>query len=103
MKNSPVKQHWERIYKTKDTTSEVSWYQDNPRTSIDLILSTGVHKDGNIIDIGGGDSKLVDKLIELSFKNLFVFFLRKKQLFQSYGSPTCGWGRGRGGRPAGCR
>lgn len=72
MKNNSTKQHWETIYASKDTTKEVSWYQDDPRTSIELILATGVEKSGNIIDIGGGDSQLVDKLLERGFKNLFV-------------------------------
>jgi len=72
MKNKLLKQHWEEIYKTKDTTSEVSWYQKTTQTSIDLILSTHVNKSDNIIDIGGGDSKLVDKLLELNFQNLSV-------------------------------
>lgn len=72
MDNSSTKQHWEEIYQAKDTVREVSWYQDIPKTSIDLILSTGVDKNANIIDIGGGDSRLVDKLLELDFKNVFV-------------------------------
>jgi len=72
MKDELLKQHWEEIYKTKDTTKEVSWYQNIPQTSIDIILSTDVDKGGEIIDIGGGDSKLVDKLIELGFQNLSV-------------------------------
>jgi 2-polyprenyl-3-methyl-5-hydroxy-6-metoxy-1,4-benzoquinol methylase len=66
------KQHWEQIYQERDTAREVSWYQDIPKTSIDLILSTGADHNANIIDVGGGDSKLVDKLLELGFKNVFV-------------------------------
>lgn len=72
MRNNPIKQHWENIYWTKDTTTEVSWYQDDPRISVDLILSTKASKVANLIDVGGGDSKLVDKLLALGFKNLFV-------------------------------
>lgn len=72
MKNNSTKQHWEEIYKEKNTTSEVSWYQDNPQTSVNLILSTNVSKNSTIIDIGGGDSKLADKLLECGFKNVFV-------------------------------
>jgi ubiquinone/menaquinone biosynthesis C-methylase UbiE len=72
MRNKSLKQHWEEIYRAKDTTSEVSWYQDNPQNSVDLILSTGVGKRGNIIDVGGGDSKLADQLLVLGFQNLFV-------------------------------
>jgi len=78
--NNLLKQHWETIYKTKDTINEVSWYQDYSRTSIDLIQSTNVKKDDNIIDIGGGDSKFTDELIELGFKNLFVLDISGKAL-----------------------
>lgn len=80
MKDNSIKQHWENIYQTKDTTHEVSWYQDNPQISTELILSTGADKNGNMIDIGGGDSKLADKLIELGFKNLFVLDISAKAL-----------------------
>jgi len=80
MKNNKTKQHWEKIYREKDTTSEVSWYQNNPRTSIELILSTRIGKDAYIIDIGGGDSNLIDKLLELSFENLFVLDISAKSL-----------------------
>jgi len=75
-----TKKHWEEIYRTKDTTSEVSWYQKTPKTSIDLILSTGIDKSVNIIDIGGGDSNLVDKLLKLGFKNIFVLDISAEAL-----------------------
>ena len=80
MDSNSTKQHWEGIYQTKDTVREVSWYQDIPKTSIDLILSTGVDKNANIIDIGGGDSRLVDKLSELGFKNISVLDISAKAL-----------------------
>jgi 2-polyprenyl-3-methyl-5-hydroxy-6-metoxy-1,4-benzoquinol methylase len=72
MDSNSTKQHWEKIYQTKDTVREVSWYQDVPKTSIDIILSTRVDKNVNIIDVGGGDSMLADKLLELGFQNIFV-------------------------------
>ena len=74
-----VKEHWENIYQTKKF-NEVSWYQENPKISIDLILSTNPSKDAYIIDIGGGDSRLVDRLIELSFKNISVLDVSSKAL-----------------------
>lgn len=58
----------------------MSWYQDTPKTSIDLILSSGVDKSGDIIDIGGRDSKLVDKLLVLGFKNVSVLDISDKAL-----------------------
>ena len=56
------KQHWETIYQTK-SAQEVSWTQVVPQVSIDLIQATGLPKDAAIIDIGGGDSNLVDHLL----------------------------------------
>ena len=80
MDNNSTKQHWEKIYQTKDTVREVSWYQDVPKTSIDLILLTKTDKNGSIIDVGGGDSKLVDKLLELGFKNIFILDISAEAL-----------------------
>ena len=80
MDSSSTKQHWEKIYQEKDTAREVSWYQDTPKTSIDLILSTGVDGNADIIDVCGGDSKLVDELWELDFKNIFILDISAQAL-----------------------
>jgi len=66
-----AKEHWESIYQTKKS-NEVSWYQENPKTSLDLISETGVDKDIKIIDIGAGASKLVDNLLAFGFRNITV-------------------------------
>jgi len=79
MDNS-TKQHWDDIYQSKDTTREVSWYQNVPKTSIDLILSVETDKSCNLIDVGGGDSQLVDNFLELAFKNLFVLDISSEAL-----------------------
>jgi hypothetical protein len=63
-----IKEHWKDVW-TRKKSNEVSWYQENPKTSIDLILSTRLSKDSKIIDVGGGDSNLVGKLFELGFTN----------------------------------
>ena len=65
------KQHWETIYQTK-SANEVSWTQVVPQVSIDLIQATGLPKDAAIIDIGGGDSNLVDHLLALGYSNITV-------------------------------
>ncbi len=57
------KNHWEMVYETKQPY-EVSWTQENPKTSLDFIRKTNLGKSAKIIDIGGGDSKLVDYLLE---------------------------------------
>ncbi len=77
-----MKKHWENIFNTKKF-NEVSWYQQNPKTSINLILSTNPSKDSCIIDIGGGDSNLVDNLLDLDFKNIYVLDISLKALEKS--------------------
>ena len=67
MESTIRKDHWEEVYATKNP-DEVSWTQEIPKTSIDFISSFGVTKDARIIDIGGGDSKLVDYLLDKGFE-----------------------------------
>jgi SAM-dependent methyltransferase len=66
-----LKAHWEHIYCTKQP-HEVSWTQETPTTSIKLIEELNLPKDAGIIDIGGGDSHLVDHLLKRGFTNLTV-------------------------------
>ena len=65
------KQHWETVFTSK-AENEVSWYQTEPKTSIQLIQACKVAKDAKIIDIGGGDSYLIDSLLDLGYTNLFL-------------------------------
>lgn len=65
------KNHWENVYKTK-TPNEVSWTQLHPKTSIELIKSFNLPKTCSIIDVGGGDSLLVDFLLKDGFQNITV-------------------------------
>jgi ubiquinone/menaquinone biosynthesis C-methylase UbiE len=65
------KSHWEQVYGTKQP-HEVSWTQDTPHTSLEFIHGFNLPKDAAIIDIGGGDSKLVDYLLREGFTDLTV-------------------------------
>ena len=71
MNNLERKNHWENIYQTKDLT-QVSWYQPKPEISLDFLQEFKVDKTAKIIDIGGGDSLLVDNLIELGYQDISV-------------------------------
>lgn len=68
---SDIKLHWETVYKTK-SPDQVSWTQKIPRTSLDFINSFQLPKEASIIDIGGGDSLLVDFLLEEGYSNITV-------------------------------
>ncbi|MDF0714694.1 class I SAM-dependent methyltransferase [Muricauda sp. 334s03] len=65
------KNHWETVYSTKNP-DEVSWTQEVPRTSLDFIHSLELEKTAKIIDVGGGDSKLVDFLLDEGFEDITV-------------------------------
>ncbi|MEI8111303.1 MAG: class I SAM-dependent methyltransferase [Chitinophagia bacterium] len=69
---APVtKEHWENIYQTKQP-NDVSWTQDFPGISLEFIRKSRLPKDARIIDVGGGDSKLVDYLLQDGYSNLTV-------------------------------
>ena len=66
--------HWDNVYTSKGET-DVSWYQNSPTPSLDLIALTGLSADAEIIDIGGGASRLVDTLLHENFGRLTVLDL----------------------------
>ncbi len=65
------KQHWENVFTTK-APNEVSWFQEYPKTSIEFLELFSLPLSANIIDIGGGDSNLVDALLAKGYKNVWV-------------------------------
>ncbi|MCH2230604.1 MAG: class I SAM-dependent methyltransferase [Crocinitomicaceae bacterium] len=73
------KKHWENIYNTK-SLNEVSWYQPKPETSLSFIESAQIPTDAKVIDIGGGDSFLVDNLINLGYTNVSVVDISGKAI-----------------------
>lgn len=79
MENIDRKQHWEKIYQTKQL-NEVSWYQPKPQTSLDFVSRYTVKKTDQIIDVGGGDSFLTDHLLELGYTNLTVLDVSESAL-----------------------
>ena len=76
------KDHWERVYSDKKST-EVSWYQQHPECSLDLIRATGIDKTARIIDIGGGASTLVDFLLDAGYQNLSVLDIAHSAIEQA--------------------
>ncbi len=71
--------HWQNIYQDKSPL-DVSWYQKEPKLSLELIHRTGVRKDESIIDVGGGASVLVDYLCKEGFTNLSVLDISENAL-----------------------
>ena len=74
-----IKKHWETVYETKNP-NQVSWTQEIPKTSLNFIHSFNTNKNAKIIDIGGGDSKLVDFLLDEGFQNITVLDISQKAI-----------------------
>jgi SAM-dependent methyltransferase len=63
--------HWTSVYATREA-DEVSWYQAQPETSLEVIAGLGVGLDAAVIDVGGGASFLADRLVERGYTDLTV-------------------------------
>ncbi|WDT67363.1 class I SAM-dependent methyltransferase [Cloacibacterium sp. TD35] len=63
------KQHWENVFATKKET-EVSWYQKKPETSLQFFERNEIPKNAKILEIGGGDSYLIDNLLEQGYESI---------------------------------
>lgn len=74
-----LKEHWETVYTTK-TPQEVSWTQEKPSISLDFISFLKLDKSASIIDIGGGDSLLVDFLLDMGYTNINVLDISAKAI-----------------------
>ena len=76
------KAHWEDVYSKKDST-QVSWYQQHPEYSLNLIRATGINKSAHIIDIGGGASTLIDFMLDDGYQNLSVLDISHSAIEQA--------------------
>lgn len=79
MENFDRKKHWEEIYQSKQL-NEVSWFQPTPQTSLDFINEFSVSPTAKIIDVGGGDSLLVDHLLDLGYMDITVLDISESAL-----------------------
>jgi SAM-dependent methyltransferase len=71
--------HWQKVYTSKGE-NEVSWFQESPAPSLELIERAGANPASDIIDIGGGASRLVDALIERGFSAVTALDLSEAAL-----------------------
>ena len=76
------KEHWEAIYKSKSPV-DVSWYQQKPIISLELIAMCSQSTIDSIIDVGGGSATLCDYLLERGYKHVTVLDLSANALEHS--------------------
>src|SRR5258707_6567345 len=71
MEDASRQAHWENVYTTKGE-NEVSWFQQSPAPSLELIDLAQSTAESAIVDIGGGASRLVDRLVARRFSHVTV-------------------------------
>ena len=76
------KKHWGATY-TKKSPQEVSWTQYKPSLSLSIIASLALPKNSPIIDVGGGESLLVDHLLALGYTDISVLDISAEALARS--------------------
>jgi len=65
------KNHWEAVY-TKYDHTELGWFEENPKSSLDLIELCDLNSESRLLNVGAGATTLVDKLIDLDYKNILA-------------------------------
>ena len=63
--------HWDDVWATSDAT-QLSWHQDVPEVSFELVAAAGLELPDPLVDIGGGVSPLVMGLARRGFRDLTV-------------------------------
>lgn len=69
MSNFDRRKHWENLYKSTDTSTK-SWYQTTPEIALSFFEDKKIPHSSRIIDIGGGDTFLIDHLLERGYHHL---------------------------------
>lgn len=73
------KDHWEKVYGDK-APDAVSWYAPHLETSLNLIHQASTNKSAALIDIGGGESTLVDDLLSEGYEDISVLDISQKAI-----------------------
>jgi SAM-dependent methyltransferase len=66
-----ARSHWETVYNTK-APEAVSWYRPHLEKSLEIIEEIAPDRSVSIIDVGGGESTLVDDLLARGYQNVAV-------------------------------
>lgn len=71
--------HWEGLYASR-APEQLGWYQEIPTASLEWIGKLRPPLDARIMDAGGGDSRLVDFLLDRGYRNITVLDISKNAL-----------------------
>jgi Methyltransferase domain len=74
-----VTSHWDGVY-DRSAVTELSWFQAEPTVSLDLIGAAGIDTGDPVIDVGGGASTLVDRLLDHGYREVTVLDIAEHAL-----------------------
>jgi len=79
MKSIQRKEHWENVYRTKNTT-KVNWYEPVPKTSLRLIEKLKLSAHAKIIEVGSGNSNLSEFLLKKGYLDITLIDISEEAL-----------------------
>lgn len=71
--------HWDDRYRSVGAAA-VSWFEDRPTTSLELLEAVGATPATSVVDVGGGAAALVDELLRAGHRDLAVLDLSAEAL-----------------------
>lgn len=74
-----AREHWDHIYQSR-APEQLSWTEAVPATSLAFIEGFRLSPDARILDVGGGESKLADHLLEKGFLNITVLDISREAI-----------------------
>ena len=75
-------EHWDTIYSTRGER-DVSWFEQLPAVSLQMIEAVGLSASTCVVDVGGGESRLVDELLARGLRCLAVLDVSHEALVHS--------------------
>ena len=77
-----AREHWQQIYSTRQE-QELTWFEEAPGVSLELLLTPQLDKDAPVLDAGGGAARLVDALLDRGFNRPAVLDISEAALEKS--------------------
>ncbi len=77
-----TRDHWENRY-SGSAAGELSWFQAHPSTSLELLVESGADRSAAVLDVGGGDSSLVDSMVAAGWSDVTVLDVSQVALDRS--------------------
>jgi SAM-dependent methyltransferase len=75
-------EHWDALYRTRPA-STLSWFESEPAASLELLERAGLNRESSVIDVGGGASALVDRVLARGVGAITVLDLSRAALAAS--------------------